>query len=105
MTEPVETSFHALVVDEQAEVSLLELSRICGAGREEIHLWVAEGLLEPDGSRPDDWRFGGQTLLRARRAARLRHDLEIDVPGVALALDLLEEIDELRARLLRLGAL
>lgn len=105
MSRPADQTFHAIVVDEQVEVSLVELCRICGAERDEIHLWVAEGLLQPEGGgQPDQWRFRGATLARARRAARLRYDLELDVPGVALALDLLDEIEDLRARLLRLGA-
>jgi len=34
-----------------------------------------------------------------RTAARLRRDLELDAAGIALALELLDEIDLLRARL------
>jgi len=33
----------------------------------------------------------------AKRAAKLRHDLELEWEGVALALDLLEEVQQLRA--------
>jgi chaperone modulatory protein CbpM len=50
------------------------------------------------GESPQDWRFRGECLRRARLAWRLSHDLEINPPGVALALDLLDEISALRAR-------
>jgi chaperone modulatory protein CbpM len=38
-------------------------------------------------------------LRRARLAVRLERDLEVNLAGVALALDLLEEIDRLRRAL------
>lgn len=65
--------------------------------------WVFEGVLEPIGTAPQDWRFTGQSLRRARLAVWLTGDLEVNPPGVALALDLLDEITALRARLQRLG--
>jgi chaperone modulatory protein CbpM len=49
-----------------------------------------------------EWRFSGTALRRARTALRLQRDLEINLPGVALALELLEEIDKLR-RTLKVG--
>lgn len=49
------------------------------------------------------WRFSGSALRRLRRAMSLSRDLEVNPPGVALALDLLDEIEALRARLHRLG--
>jgi chaperone modulatory protein CbpM len=42
------------------------------------------------------WRFDDQTLVVLSRAARLHEDLDLDWHGVALALDLLEELDTLR---------
>jgi chaperone modulatory protein CbpM len=65
--------------------------------------WVFEGVLEPIGETPKDWRFTGQSLRRARLALSLTRDLEVNAPGVALALDLLDEIAQLQARLQRLG--
>ncbi|MNC74969.1 Chaperone modulatory protein CbpM [compost metagenome] len=35
--------------------------------------------------------------MLAKRAAKLRRDLELEWEGVALALDLLEEVQQLRA--------
>ena len=61
--------------------------------------WVSEGVLSPTGSSPQDWRFSGESLRRAKTAAHLTHDLELNTPGVALALDLLDEIAQLRARI------
>jgi chaperone modulatory protein CbpM len=38
-------------------------------------------------------------LRRARIAVRLERDLELNLAGVALALDLLEELEQLRQQL------
>ncbi|MFG6204590.1 chaperone modulator CbpM [Pseudomonas retamae] len=64
---------------------------------------VEHGILEPQGGQPREWRFTDYELALAKRAAKLRRDLELEWEGVALALDLLEEVRELRAenRMLR----
>ncbi|MEX6504466.1 chaperone modulator CbpM [Pseudomonas zhanjiangensis] len=64
---------------------------------------VEQGIIEPSGDTPEQWLFDAAALDIARRAARLQRDLEIDWAGIALALNLLEELDELRAenRMLR----
>ena len=61
------------------------------------------GILEPQGGQPREWRFTDYELALAKRAAKLRRDLELEWEGVALALNLLEEVQELRAenRMLR----
>lgn len=92
------------VVEEEVQLTLVELCQACCAEEEHVRTWVLEGVLEPVGDAPPDWRFSGESLRRARLALRLSHDLEINPPGVALALDLLDEIAELRARLQRIGA-
>ncbi|WP_168788236.1 chaperone modulator CbpM [Paraburkholderia aromaticivorans] len=85
------------IVDENVEFTLVELSRVSGASAEELTLWVSEGVFEPRGERPQEWRFSGAALRRVRTAQRLAHDLQINPPGVALVLDLLDEIDALRS--------
>ena len=87
------------IVECDAPLSLEELCRLCAADAARIAEFVAEGIL-PDVAGPArEWRFGGVALRRARIALRLQRDLEIDLAGVALALDLLDEIEELRRRL------
>ena len=95
------TSLQGQIVEDNIEFTLVELSRVSGASEEELTLWVSEGVFEPAGERPDEWRFSGVALRRVRTAQRLAHDLQINPPGVALALDLLDEIDALRARVKR----
>lgn len=58
---------------------------------------VEHGILEPQGPNPQEWRFDDVELTIAKRAVKLRGDLDIDWEGVALALELLEEVQQLRA--------
>jgi chaperone modulatory protein CbpM len=94
---------HGAVVEEDVQLTLVELCQACNAPEQCVQQWIAEGLLAPVGESPQDWRFSGDSLRRARLALRLSRDLEIDPAGVALALDLLDEIAALRARLQRAG--
>lgn len=95
--------FQAVVVEEQMQFTLVELSRACCVEPDLLLEWVAEGLLSPHGDQPPDWRFAGADLPRARTALRLTLDLDLNAAGTALVLDLLDEIAALRSQLRRLG--
>ena len=88
-----------LVLEEQTELNLSDLCRACAAQAELIVELVDEGVLAPSGQAPEEWRFTGLHLHRARVALRLQQDLGINLAGAALALQLLEELEMLRARL------
>lgn len=90
------------LLDEEYELSLVELCRACRLPAERIEMLIAEGVIEPRGRDPRSWRFTGVTLTRLRTAQRLEHDLGVNPSGVALALELLDEITRLRRRLRRL---
>jgi len=95
---------HGVIVEEEMRFTLVELSRACRADAAQLAALVEEGVIEPQaGDVPDAWQFSGPTLQRARSALRLTHDLELGVAGTALVLDLLDEIEQLRARLRRAG--
>jgi chaperone modulatory protein CbpM len=91
-----------IVVEESAELSLTELSKACSTSTEWLIKLVEEGVLEPMDEQQAQWRFSGASLKRARTARRLHEDLNINLAGVALALDLIEQIETLRERLRRL---
>lgn len=89
----------AHVLDEHTLLTLDELCRACAAQTEFIIELVEEGILSPQGPEPQAWRFTGIHLQRAAIARRLQHDLGVNLAGAALALQLLEEVQELRERL------
>ena len=91
----------ATLLDDATPMTLAELARACRAAEEQVHVWVVEGVLQPIGDSPPDWRFTGPALRRARLAVTLTRELEVNAPGVALALDLMDEIESLKAALKR----
>lgn len=96
-----DATYHVLtgrVLDETVTFTLAELSGACRVREEQIIDLVEEGVVEPDARQPD-WIFPATELRRVHRALRLQRDLEINPAGVALVLDLLEEVEALRARL------
>ncbi|CAM3781356.1 chaperone modulator CbpM [Polynucleobacter arcticus] len=101
MTQTQITWIESAIVEDEVHMTIVEISQATRAPEELIMSWVSEGVLSPAGSSPEDWRFSGDSLKRARTAAHLAHDLELNTPGVALALDLLDEITRLRNQLLR----
>ncbi|MDX1635998.1 MAG: chaperone modulator CbpM [Marinobacter sp.] len=49
------------------------------------------------------WHFDLAALARLRRAQRLQRDLKINLPGLAMSLELLDDIRELRREVDRLN--
>jgi chaperone modulatory protein CbpM len=90
------------LLDEGVQLSVTELTEFCQLSRTQVERMVGEGMLHPHGSGPDHWCFSGFEVKRARRALRLQRDLDLNLAGAALALDLIEEIEQLRARVRRL---
>lgn len=87
------------VLDDLTELSLSELCHACSSHAEWILELVDEGIIEPIGCVQHQWKFSALNLQKARTATRLQRDLNINLAGVALALDLLDEIETLRLRL------
>lgn len=102
-TENSLPQFEICILEDQTRLTLADLSRACDAHAERIIKLVDYGVLEPQGREPALWFFAGGSLHRARTALRLQRDLDMDIAGVALALELLDEIESLRARLRAMG--
>jgi chaperone modulatory protein CbpM len=102
MTETIR-HMESQLIDDDIYLSLTELCRSCSMQSDTVEAWVFEGVLRPQGEQPQEWRFNGTTLRRAKLAQQLSQDLEINTPGIALALDLLERIEMLQAELTRLS--
>ncbi|MFW9268626.1 chaperone modulatory protein CbpM [Pseudomonas sp. D2-30] len=84
------------------ELNLMEFCEAAALADVHVIEIVEHGILEPHGAAPTDWRFTDYELVLARRAAKLRRELELEWEGVALALDLLEEVQQLRSENRRL---
>ena len=102
-TENSLPQFEFCILEEQTQLTLDDLCRACAVNATLIVELVDVGVLEPVGREPALWCFGGASLPRARRALRLQRDIGINLAGVALALELMDEIESLRTRLRAMG--
>ena len=103
MAETASVVFDGILVEEEVVFSLSGLCQAAGASPDQVLGLVDEGVLQPTGNAPQHWTFAGPSLRTTRAALRLNSDLALGTAGVALVLELLDEIDSLRARLRRAG--
>jgi len=90
---------HTGTVIEEDSLTLEQLCHACGVHADWVVSLVEESIIEPEGKEIQVWRFSGACLVRVRSALRLQHDLGVNLAGIALALDLMEELENLRAQL------
>jgi chaperone modulatory protein CbpM len=80
--------------------TLGDVCQRCGVHAEIIIEMVEHGVVEPASTDTNKrWLFDGNELLRLRRAQRLRRDLQLNLPGVALSMDLLDEVERLQQQI------
>jgi chaperone modulatory protein CbpM len=87
------------ILEESADLTVKDLSRMCAVDERHIVEFVEEGVLSVVEINTTEWHFTGAALRRARLALRLERDLELNLAGVALALQLMEELEHLRREL------
>ena len=74
-----------------------------GISEEELNEIVGLGVVEPREIQETTWVFDDHAAIVVQRAVRLRHELALDWPGIAVALTLMDDIAHLKQenRLLR----
>ncbi len=71
------------------DVSLGEACQLCHVEIEFVHALIEEGALEPAG---DQAVLDRGQFARLRKAVRLHRDLGVNPPGIALALELMDQL-------------
>jgi len=86
-------------VDIIETLSLSELTRFCDTTADWVVRLVDYGVVAPVRTTGPEWEFTPPHIARARKAARLMRDLGLNVAGVALVLDLIDQRDALARKL------
>lgn len=102
MAKELEKLLSGDILEDQLDLTLVELCRACKLTAEQVLELVDHGVVEPQGRQPASWRFTGISIQRVRCAQRLQQDLGVNTAGIALVLDLLDELEQMRQRLRRL---
>ena len=102
VSKRINVTLSGVILDERSEVTLDELCQACRVDQSVIMALVEEGIVEPVAGTLRPCRFSGTTLPQVVRALRLQRDLDLNLAGVAFALELIDEIESLRKRLQRI---
>ncbi len=91
----------AVVVDDQAPVTIHELAQCCEQQIEWVMTLVEHGVLPAlrQTAPPEGWVFASAAVARARQVARLQRDFEVNLDAAALMADLMQEVRDLRLQL------
>lgn len=89
-----------IVIDytEESSFSLDELCEISHVTPNFIIDLITYEIICPEGATPNEWLFDMRQLQRIQTVLRLQRDLEINLAGAAVVLDLLDEMEQLRAK-------
>lgn len=89
---------NGVILDERLTLTIHEVCEVCSVSESVVIEMMHEGVIEPLDADSQALEFSGFAVARLMTAWRLQRDLHINLPGVALAMDLLDEISELRKR-------
>jgi chaperone modulatory protein CbpM len=92
-------SLVVITLEEHPQLSLEELCNACDVTPEFIQSLIEYGVLEPEGESSTAWRFDSAHLHRIKVIVRLQHDLEVNIAGAAMIVDLMDQMEEMRVRL------
>jgi len=80
----------------QITLTITEFCLHTGVTESELAEVVGLGVIQPRDLTVDDWLFDDAAVAAFNRAQRLQRELALDWPGIAVALTLLDEIEQLR---------
>ena len=87
-----------VLMDEKITISTIEVCQHCNISSEQLEEMIEHGLFKQV-THSHDLTFDFIRFRRILAASRLQQDLGINTPGVVLALDLLDELTQLREEL------
>lgn len=88
-----------VMIETDPELTLEQLCQSCHVTPEFVQELIHYGVIEATVNH----HFDVRQLQRLRRLQRLQRDLELNLAGAALAVDLLEQLDEMRRTVMLLN--
>ena len=96
MEEQEKSVVRGVIIEEFETFTFWQFCQVCAIPEDRIAELVQEGILEPEGRDRSSWRFSQGSLRWALKARRLQCDLDINLAGVSVILELMEELEALR---------
>ena len=85
--------FEGTIISDDASLTLVQLGHALATEHDFITELVEHACIQPVGEGPEDWRFDSICLKRAKLARSFYFDLEVNIPGVVLALELMAQLE------------
>ena len=98
MTASDERILTGELFDEGCEITVVELCQVCAVDPRIVDELIEEGILEPRSSESGTVVLPYSSVRRTRMVIRMQRDLGVNLPGAAVALELIERIYRLQAR-------
>lgn len=95
---PDKTILAGVLMDEHTTISFIEVCEKCNISEEALLEMLEYGVANHQEQKKKA-HFDEKAFSRIQSACRLQQDLEINLPGVALVLDLLDELEQVRKEL------
>ena len=92
---------NAMMAEQIEDLDLDELCSICHVTPDFVMELIEYGAIEPKDSSlaKHAWHFDAREVRIVHTAVRLHYDLDVNHAGIALAVDLLKQIEEMREQL------
>ena len=81
---------------QEIHLTITEFCRVVHADHDIITDMIEYEIICPQGEKSENWQFDALCITRAKHALSFMRDLEVNMPGAALALQLLDEIAVLK---------
>ena len=89
------------ILSKDHKLELKDICESCGLSESKIITYIEEGVVEVEGDDLKLWRFSELSIVQIQRAHRLERDLRLNPAGVALTIELMSQIEDLKNQLKR----
>ena len=80
------------IIDDEELLTVEQFCEICRIEPEFLFEIIDEGIIEPLGDEKSSWQFSYSCVETVRIVVRMQKDLRVNLPGAALALQLLKQL-------------
>ena len=95
--------YEARIIEEEEPMTIIQICERCKLSKEEIIELIEEGIIYPKDKQNKSLSFSFDTIDRILKVKRLKRDMDLNMAGVALAVNLLDRIEELERKILRMN--
>jgi len=80
-------------------ITLSKVVEVCRIEPELLFLYESEGLISPQRNEAGEFLFSEEDLRRLSRIIRLTQELEVNLPGVGVILEMIDRMELLQEQL------